>query len=111
MASTVPPKKRPDTAFSWLLNRSRATILLTAIICIGTLGTGLTGLPTLTILEDSICRRLVHADSQGAFNDKLCKGDNVQKKLSFVLGIQSMMEAIPGLRLFNQHRVILAGRV
>ncbi|KAK0391439.1 hypothetical protein NLU13_0940 [Sarocladium strictum] len=110
LASPSAPNKKPGTAFAWLLSRSPTTIFLTVVIMIATLGSGLTGLPTLAVVEDSICQRLHRADDQAAPDDRLCKSDDVQRELSFIMGFQSMMEAIPSLVLAVPYG-LLADRV
>lgn len=76
----------------------RITVLLTAVIFITTTGSGLTSIPTLRVVEDIICRRL-RVTSLGDFDEEQCKGDDIQAELSFVLGIQSMVEAIPSMTI------------
>ncbi|KAM4060794.1 major facilitator superfamily protein [Hirsutella rhossiliensis] len=78
----------------------RVTVLLTAVLFVITMGSGLLAIPTLRVLEDIICQRQLRVGAlSGHVGENECKGDAVQAELSFVVGIQSMVEAIPSLFL------------
>ena len=75
--------------------RPSVTILVTGLVFVLTAGIALPALPILRILEDLICRKYLGI-SDGAIDEQQCKGSDIQSKLSYVMAIQSMLEALPG---------------
>lgn len=78
-------------------NALRVTALVTTVVFITTFGAGLTSVPTLRVVEDILCRRILKGTlPEGDINESLCKRDDVQEDLATFMGVQSTLEAVPG---------------
>ncbi len=82
----------------------RVSILLTCLVFVIVTGSALTQIPTLRVLEDAICQRLLVSllDEPG---EGQCKGNDVQSELAIITGTQYMLEAIPGT--WNERHLVL----
>jgi PCFT/HCP family folate transporter-like MFS transporter 1/3 len=77
-------------------------LLLATVIFFITVGTFLSVVPITRLLEDSICRRYYHDDRsrhRKPIDENMCKVGEIQSELAYILGILSMLEAIPGMLL------------
>ena len=54
-------------------------------------------IPQLRIIENILCHKY-YGDSwsTGEIDEKLCKVDEIQSELAYIMGITSMLESIPG---------------
>lgn len=77
------------------------TILAIIVACLS-LASDLIGVPMVRIVEDAVCQD--YYASQGAaphflgrIDEKLCKLDEIQIELAYVLGVQEMLDAFSSM--------------
>lgn len=104
--SCRPGHKRARSSIHIPTVHSERSILYTliAIAVVISFGAYLAIIPSIRLIEDILCHRYYdsivgpgHIGLQENIDEKLCKGDKIQRDLSFIIGISDMMEAAPSM--------------
>lgn len=99
-----PGHKRARSSIHIPIVHSERSILYTliAIVVVVSFGAYLTIIPSIRLMEDILCHQYYdsivgpgHIGLQEKIDEELCKGDKIQRDLSFIIGISDMMEAAP----------------
>ena len=84
----------------WQTNSPRIIVALLAldIFCLSMAGS-LSIVPITRILEDILCHLYYdkHSGQNGDIDESLCKIDAIQSELAYLLGLNSMVEAVVGM--------------
>lgn len=93
----LPESQRDTLRTSENINPRLVVALVTAVVFITTFGACLTSVPILRVVEDILCRRILQGTlPAGDIDESLCKRNDIQQDLATFMGVQSMLEAVPG---------------
>ncbi len=95
----------PPSGWRWSLFQARSpraiVLLLSIAVFFISAGSTFANVPIMRILEDNICRRyygdvLLRRDSPPPIDEKLCKIDEIQSELAYLIGLLLTLEAVIG---------------
>lgn len=95
-----PSTRQSIPAWAWQVKAPRSIIIVATLtkFCIVLSGT-MAMLPFFRVFEDALCHQHLNDTSPGFLDEKMCKGDEVQKSLAYFFGWFAFVNAIVGKEL------------
>jgi len=96
-SSNSPAQPEPATL---RLGSTRVVVFIAIIVFCVSIAGDLVSIPIVRVIEDAVCKDYYRShDGQfllthGEIDEKLCKQDEIQSELAYIMGVQEMMDAI-----------------
>jgi hypothetical protein len=84
------------------LSSTGVVVFIAIIVCCLSIAGDLVSIPMVRVIEDAVCKDYYRSRNgqvliRGEIDEKLCKQDDIQSELAYIIGVQELINAVTSM--------------